>query len=43
MLLVRPDNYVAFRHAGGAADADAETALERALRTVLDRTEKVQA
>jgi 2,4-dichlorophenol 6-monooxygenase len=37
VLLVRPDGYVAFRHAGAAADPDAEAALERALRAVLDR------
>ncbi|WP_336027255.1 FAD-dependent oxidoreductase [Geodermatophilus sp. FMUSA9-8] len=34
-LLVRPDNYVAYRSAGAVADA--ATALEDALRTVLDR------
>jgi 2,4-dichlorophenol 6-monooxygenase len=36
-LLARPDNYVAFRQVGNASDADAEAALESALRTVLDR------
>jgi 2,4-dichlorophenol 6-monooxygenase len=36
-LLARPDNYVAFRQVGDASDADAEAALESALRTVLDR------
>jgi 2,4-dichlorophenol 6-monooxygenase len=36
-LLARPDNYVAFRQIGGASDAEAEAALESALRTVLDR------
>jgi 2,4-dichlorophenol 6-monooxygenase len=42
-LLARPDNYVAFRHAGAASDAEAEAALESALRTVLDRAEEVRA
>jgi 2,4-dichlorophenol 6-monooxygenase len=36
-LLVRPDGYVAFRHAGALPAAEAEAALESALRTVLDR------
>lgn len=36
-LLVRPDGYVAFRHAGALSAAEAEAALESALRTVLDR------
>jgi 2,4-dichlorophenol 6-monooxygenase len=40
VLLARPDNYVAFRHASAASEADAEAALESALRTVLDRTEE---
>jgi 2,4-dichlorophenol 6-monooxygenase len=35
-LLARPDNYIAFRHAAALPDAEAEAALERALRTVLD-------
>jgi 2,4-dichlorophenol 6-monooxygenase len=43
VLLVRPDNYVAFRHAGAASDAEAEAALENVLRTVLDRAEEVRA
>ena len=43
VLLVRPDNYVAFRRAGAASDAEAEQALETALRTVLDRTSEVRA
>ena len=34
-LLARPDNYIAFRQSGPVPDA--ETALERALRGVLDR------
>jgi 2,4-dichlorophenol 6-monooxygenase len=42
-LLARPDNYVAFRSAGAASDAEADAALENALRTVLDRAEEVQA
>jgi 2,4-dichlorophenol 6-monooxygenase len=37
VLLARPDNYVAFRQVGAASDAEAEGALESALRTVLDR------
>jgi 2,4-dichlorophenol 6-monooxygenase len=37
VLLARPDNYVAYRHATVLPDADAEAALESALRTVLDR------
>ncbi|OMQ14761.1 hypothetical protein A7K94_0214300 [Modestobacter sp. VKM Ac-2676] len=37
-LLLRPDDYVAFRHAASASTADAEAALEDALRAVLDRT-----
>jgi 2,4-dichlorophenol 6-monooxygenase len=41
VLLVRPDNYVAFRSAGAVADAEA--ALEDALRTVLDRSAEVPA
>jgi 2,4-dichlorophenol 6-monooxygenase len=40
-LLARPDNYVAFRQAGAASDAEA--VLESALRTVLDRAQEVQA
>jgi choline dehydrogenase-like flavoprotein len=36
VLLARPDNYVAFRHAAALSDAEAEAALESALRTVLD-------
>jgi 2,4-dichlorophenol 6-monooxygenase len=36
-LLARPDNYVAFRQVGAASDAEAEAALESALRTVLVR------
>jgi 2,4-dichlorophenol 6-monooxygenase len=43
VLLVRPDNYVAFRQASSAPAPDAEAALESALRTVLDRTEEMQA
>jgi 2,4-dichlorophenol 6-monooxygenase len=39
-LLARPDNYVAFRHPGALPAADAEAALESALRTVLHRTEE---
>jgi 2,4-dichlorophenol 6-monooxygenase len=35
VLLVRPDDYVAYRSAGPVPDAEA--ALESALRTVLDR------
>ena len=42
MLLTRPDNHVAFRQAGAASDAEAEAALEGALRTVLDRVEEVR-
>jgi 2,4-dichlorophenol 6-monooxygenase len=41
VLLARPDNYVAFRQAGAASDAEAEAALESALRTVLDRSAEV--
>jgi 2,4-dichlorophenol 6-monooxygenase len=41
-LLARPDNYVAFRQAGAASDAEAEAALESALRTVLDRAQEVR-
>lgn len=41
-LLTRPDNHVAFRQAGAASDAEAEGALENALRTVLDRVEEVR-
>jgi 2,4-dichlorophenol 6-monooxygenase len=41
VLLARPDNYVAFRQAGAASDAEA--VLESALRTVLDRAQEVQA
>src|SRR4051794_38365577 len=41
VLLARPDNYVAFRQAGAASDAEAEAALESALRTVLDRSVEV--
>ena len=43
VLLARPDNYVAFRQAGSAADTEAEAALESALRAVLDRPEEVRA
>jgi len=43
VLLTRPDNYVAFRQASSAPAPDAEAALESALRTVLDRTEEMQA
>jgi 2,4-dichlorophenol 6-monooxygenase len=43
VLLARPDNYVAFRQAGAASDAEAEAALESALRTVLDRSAEVPA
>jgi 2,4-dichlorophenol 6-monooxygenase len=42
-LLARPDNYVAFRQIGAATDSEAESALESALRTVLDRVEEVRA
>jgi 2,4-dichlorophenol 6-monooxygenase len=42
-LLARPDNYIAFRRAGAASDAEAEAALEAALRTVLDRAEEARA
>jgi len=42
-LLARPDNYIAFRQAGAASDAEAEAALETALRTVLDRAGEVRA
>src|SRR5919206_906981 len=42
-LLVRPDNYVAFRQVGATSEAEAEAALETALRTVLDRAQEVQA
>ncbi|GAB3351089.1 FAD-dependent oxidoreductase [Modestobacter lapidis] len=38
-LLVRPDGYVAARFVGPLPDAEAEAALESALRTVLDRAE----
>ena len=41
--VTRPDNYVAFRSAGAASEAEAEAALENALRTVLDRAEEVPA
>jgi 2,4-dichlorophenol 6-monooxygenase len=37
VLLTRPDNYVAFRQTGAASAAEAEAALQSALRTVLDR------
>lgn len=37
VLLARPDDYVAFRHAAAASAEEAEAALEAALRTVLDR------
>jgi 2,4-dichlorophenol 6-monooxygenase len=40
VLLVRPDNYVAFRQVGAASAADAGAALESALRAVLDRAEE---
>ncbi|WNV77076.1 FAD-dependent monooxygenase [Geodermatophilus sp. DSM 44513] len=44
VLLVRPDGYVAFRRrAAAATDADAQAALESALRTVLDRAGQVPA
>ncbi len=43
VLLVRPDNYVAFRQARTASETEAEAALESALRTVLDRNEEVSA
>jgi 2,4-dichlorophenol 6-monooxygenase len=43
VLLARPDNYVAFRRAGAASEAEAEAALESALRTVLHRAEEVRA
>jgi 2,4-dichlorophenol 6-monooxygenase len=43
VLLARPDNYVAFRSADAASDAEAEATLESALRTVLDRAEEVRA
>jgi 2,4-dichlorophenol 6-monooxygenase len=43
VLLVRPDNYVAFRSAGAASHAEAEAALVDALGTVLDRAAEVQA
>ncbi|MGY1625186.1 FAD-dependent oxidoreductase [Geodermatophilus sp. SYSU D00965] len=43
VLLARPDNYVAFRSAGAASDAEAEAALEASLRTVLDRAEEGRA
>ena len=43
MLLARPDNYIAFRRPGAATDAEAERALETALRTVLDRAAEVPA
>jgi 2,4-dichlorophenol 6-monooxygenase len=39
VLLARPDNYVAYRHATTLAEAEAVTALEEALRRVLDRPE----
>jgi 2,4-dichlorophenol 6-monooxygenase len=39
-LPARPDNYVGFRHAAALSDAEAEAALESALRTVLDRMEE---
>jgi 2,4-dichlorophenol 6-monooxygenase len=42
-LLLRPDNYVAFRQARAASAADAEAALEEALRIVLDRVEEVRS
>jgi 2,4-dichlorophenol 6-monooxygenase len=43
VLLARPDNYVAFRRAGAADDAEAAEVLEHALRSVLDRAEEVDA
>jgi 2,4-dichlorophenol 6-monooxygenase len=44
VLLTRPDNYVAFRQTGAASAAEAEAALQSALRTVLDRDhEEAQA
>jgi 2,4-dichlorophenol 6-monooxygenase len=43
VLLARPDNYVAFRQAGAASDAEAEATLESALRTVLDRSAEVSS
>jgi 2,4-dichlorophenol 6-monooxygenase len=43
VLLVRPDNYVAFRQAGAASAGAAEAALEGALRRVLDRVAEVPA
>ena len=42
VLLVRPDNYVAFHQTGAASDVEAEAGLENALRTVLDRAQAVQ-
>jgi 2-polyprenyl-6-methoxyphenol hydroxylase-like FAD-dependent oxidoreductase len=42
-LLARPDNYVAFRESSATSHAEAEAALESALRTVLDRAQEVQA
>ncbi|MCW2499387.1 MAG: 2,4-dichlorophenol 6-monooxygenase [Frankiales bacterium] len=46
-LLARPDNYVAFRETfregSATSHAEAEAALESALRTVLDRAQEVQA
>jgi 2,4-dichlorophenol 6-monooxygenase len=42
-LLARPDNHVAFRRPGTAGDAEAEAALEGALRTVLDRVGEASA
>jgi 2,4-dichlorophenol 6-monooxygenase len=42
-LLARPDNYVAFRQAGAASAAGAEAALEKALRTVLDRSKEARS
>jgi 2,4-dichlorophenol 6-monooxygenase len=41
VLLVRPDNYVAFRSAGAASDT--ESLLVGALQAVLDRAREVQA
>ena len=43
MLVARPDDHVALRQAGGATDAEAESALETALCAVLDRDQEEQA
>jgi 2,4-dichlorophenol 6-monooxygenase len=41
-LLVRPDNYVAFRHASALNEDEAEMVLGRVLCTVLDRADEIE-